>query len=460
MPAKQAMPDLCRILDFVPLRWRYATAVALPLAVGWILYVFLGWWSIAVASLIAVIAVWFLGYRQMLFFLQTANGIIRTRSIDRRNRLEIEGPPEQQRIINAVNRLADSVEQTLSEANRNRRYQETILNEITVGILVVDANAILQYANPAACHTLGFDLPNRLSAPIPLASKVNIYEINEAVTISATDGETARRNIELYDSHRHLEVFSRPLPADDNGVNRAILIINDRTDEIRLGVAMREFIANASHELRTPIASIQASVDTLKLATELPPEVIDQFLDRIDDGAQRMTALVNELMDLTQLESGRSSVNLQMTNPADLIGAVMKSHGPVGIHSNHEISTIVADDLPDVLIDRPKMERAIGNLLVNAMKFTPPDGKIKLECKRDGKFVAYSIQDSGEGIDPEELPHIFERFYKSHRSSGDRTGFGLGLSITKNIVEIHNGTVEVQSVVGEGSTFTVRLPIP
>ena len=162
------------------LEWRYATAVALPLAVGWILYFFIGWWSIAAASLVAVIAVWFLGYRQMLFFLHTANGIIRTRSIDRRNRLEIEGPPEQQRIINAVNRLADSVELTLSESNRNRRYQETILNEITVGILVVDANGILQYANPAACHTLGFDLPNRLDSPTPLASKVNIYEIKRS----------------------------------------------------------------------------------------------------------------------------------------------------------------------------------------------------------------------------------------------------------------------------------------
>ena len=113
----------------------------------------------------------------------------------------------------------------------------------------------------------------------------------------------------------------------------------------------------------------------------------------------------------------------------------------LGYAADHEISTFIADDLPDVLIDRPKMERAVGNLLINAMKFTPPGGTIKLECNIDGEFVAYSVHDSGEGIDPEELPHIFERFYKSHRSSGDRTGFGLGLSITKNIVEIHNGTV-------------------
>ena len=453
------MPDLCRILDFIPLRWRYATAAALPLVIGWSLYGVAGWWSVAAGSVVAVVTILILGHQQMLFFIRTATGIIRTRSIDRGNRLEIQGPPEQQRILNAVNRLADSVEITLSESDRNRRYQETILNEITVGILVVDENGMLQYANPAVCRMLGFDFSVSGSSPTPLATNVNIYEINEAVTTSATAGETVRRSVELYDTRRHLELFSRPLPPDESGVRRAIVIINDRTDEYRLGVAMQEFVANASHELRTPIASIQASVDTLKLGTELPPEVIEQFLDRIDDGAQRMTALVNELMDLTLLESGRSPVNLQMTNAAELIGSVMKSHGPVGIRSDHEISTFIAEDLPNVLIDRPKMERAVGNLLVNAMKFTPPDGTIKLECKRDGEFVAYSVKDSGEGIDPEELPHIFERFYKSHRSSGDRTGFGLGLSITKNIVEIHNGTVEVQSVVGDGSTFTVRLPI-
>lgn len=454
------MPDLSRILDFIPLRWRYATAAALPLVIGWALYGMVGWWSVATGSIVAVVGVLFLGHRQTLFFLRTAKGIIRTRSIDRRNRLEIEGSPEQQRILNAVNRLAESVEITLSESDRNRRYQETILNEITVGILVVDENGMLQYSNPAVCGMLGFDFLPDGSAPTPLAVKVNIYEINEAVARSATAGETVRRNVELYDTHRHLELYSRPLPPDESGVRRAIVIINDRTDEYRLGVAMREFVANASHELRTPIASIQASVDTLKLGAELPPEIIEQFLDRIDDGAQRMTALVNELMDLTLLEAGRSPIHLQMTNAADLMASVMKSHGPVGINEGHEISTVIADDVPDILIDRSKMERAVGNLLVNAMKFTPPSGTIKLECKRDREFVEYSVQDSGEGIDPEELPHIFERFYKSQRSSGDRTGFGLGLSITKNIVEIHNGTVEVESVVGEGSTFTVRLPIP
>ena len=115
--------------------------------------------------------------------------------------------------------------------------------------------------------------------------------------------------------------------------------------------------------------------------------------------------------------------------------------------------------MPDVLIDVPKIERAIGNLLVNARKFTPDGGRIKISCRSDGADVVFAVEDTGEGIDPEEIPHIFERFYKSHRTSGDRSGFGLGLAITKNIVELHRGSVEVESNVGAGSIFTVRLPI-
>ena len=305
----------------------------------------------------------------------------------------------------------------------------------------------------------GFEISDDQSGPTPLASKVSIYEINEAVAISATSGNTVRRNVEIYDTHRHLEVTARGLPPEESGVGRSLVIVNDRTDEIRLGVSIREFVANASHELRTPIASIQASVETLKLGAGDTPQAREQFLDRIDDGAHRMAALVSELMDLTLLETGRMAVHQTMVSPGNLIGAVMEGHGPVGEDSTHEIEIEVAGGIPDVLIDVPKIERAIGNLLVNARKFTPDGGRIKISCRSDGADVVFAVEDTGEGIDPEEIPHIFERFYKSHRSSGDRSGFGLGLAITKNIVELHQGSVEVESNVGAGSIFTVRLPI-
>ena len=453
------MPDLCRIVDFLPLKWRYASAATVPLTIGFALYGFFGIAAVLVGSAVAVSAVWFLANRQSQFFRRTANGILRTQSIDRANRLTTYGPAEQQRIINAANRLADNVELTLAESARNRAYHETILNELTIGILVVDANGMLQYANPAVCSLLDFTSDEIGTGLTTLASKVNIYEINEAATTSATVGETVLRNVELYDSQRHFEVISRGLPADDSGVRRAIVIINDRTDEIRLGVSMREFVANASHELRTPIASIQASVDTLKMGTSLAPETTGQFLDRIDDSTHRMAALVSEMMDLTMLETGRSPLHMVQIDPSALIDGVFDSYGPVEMEPIHMFERAIDDQLPQILVDKAKIERAIGNLLGNARKFTPPGGRIRLSARVDDGWIAIVVEDQGEGIDPDELPYIFERFYKSPRSSGDRTGFGLGLAITKNIVEMHRGIVEVASVVGEGSIFTVRLPI-
>ncbi len=453
------MPDLYSILDPVPLKWRFTTATAVPLIAGFALYPLAGFWSIPISATIAVVFVWLLGGRQMRYFRRTAIGILRTRSIDRRHRLPTEGPAEQRRVANAVNRLADNVELTLSEAQRNRRYHETILNELTVGIMVVDADGMLQYANPAACAMLGFEFSVDESGPTPLASKVGIYEINEAVTISITSGDTVRRNVEIYDTHRHLEVTARGLPPEESGVGRSLVIVNDRTDEIRLGVSISEFVANASHELRTPIASIQAAVETLKLGAGDTPQTRGQFLDRIDDGAQRMALLVSELMDLTLLETGRMALHQTMVSPGDLIDTVMGSHGPMGNDTTHRFVIEIEDGVPNVLIDVSKIERAIGNLLVNARKFTPEGGLIKISCRSEGDDLVIAVADNGEGIDPEELPHIFERFYKSHRSSGDRSGFGLGLAITKNIVELHRGDVDVQSTVGTGSTFTVRLPI-
>ena len=455
------MPELRRILDPIPLKWRFSFATFVPLIIGITLYPLIGFWAFAVSAAVAVGFVWLLSKRQTRYFVQTATGILRTRAIDRRHRLSIEGPAEQQRIAHAVNRLADSVEATLAESERNRRYHETILNELTVGILVVDGNGILQYANPAACELLGFEFDPNHDDQIPLSIKVSIYEINEAVAASANIGEMVHRNVEVYDTQRHLEVIARGLTPSVSDVGRAMVIINDRTDEIRLAVAMREFVANASHELRTPIASVQASVETLKISrSAMRSQDVDRFLDRINDGTRRMNALVSELMDLTLLETGRSVLHVSEVPAEDLIAAVLDSHGPTVDGKTHQIDIDVKGPPSSVLIDLPKMERAIGNLLVNAQKFTPDGGRIRIGCRATEDEVLFEVEDTGVGIDTEDLPHIFQRFYKSQRSDHDRSGFGLGLAITQNIVDMHGGSVEVASAIGEGSRFTVRLPNP
>ena len=222
------MPDLFRILDPVPLKWRFTAVTAIPLVAGLASYPFVGFWSLAIASLIAIASVWWLSRRQARYFLRTATGILRTRAIDRRHRLPVQGPQEQQRLAHAVNRLADNIEQTVSESLRNRRYHETILSELTAGILVVDAEGMLQYANPVACEMLSFEIEDTEYRMTPLASKVGIFEINEAVRISATTGETVRKIVEIFDEHRHFEVIARGVPPEDSDLGRSVVIHRKR----------------------------------------------------------------------------------------------------------------------------------------------------------------------------------------------------------------------------------------
>ena len=172
-----------------------------------------------------------------------------------------------------------------------------------------------------------------------------------------------------------------------------------------------------------------------------------------------MAALVTELMDLTLLETGRTVLRKAASTPSDLIKAVIDSHGAVGGELTHTIDVKIEDDIPAISVDSQKIERALGNVFANAQKFTPAGGEISISCRTEGDHVVFAISDTGEGIDQEELPQIFERFYKSPRSTGDRSGFGLGLAITKNIVELHGGSVEAVSSPGDGTTISVRLPV-
>ena len=452
------MSSLWRIVDRIPSEWRYLLATGLPLSLGIGAHFVVGWFGVVLGAAASLMCVFVVASRQRQHSTRTALGIIRSRAIQRGYKLPTTGPTESVRIAHAINRFTAEVEQTLADAEIHRRYHETILNELSAGVLVVDALGILQYANRAAGEILGFDVDGIRDGTTQLGSKVNVYELNDAAMTCATSNEVASREVEVYGSGRHLEIVARPLPPEQLGIGRAAVIVNDRTEEIRLGVSMREFVANASHELRTPISVIQASVESLKMGAIDDSEATKRFLDRIDGGSQRLAGLVSEMMDLTLLETGRMSTHLESVMPSDLIQSVVDSYGPLAESAELRITSHAPENLEPILADRHKLERAIGNLVTNAVKFTHAGGSIEISCCPSDSVVEISVSDSGIGIAAEELPHVFERFYKSSRATADRSGYGLGLAITKHIVELHGGEIEVESVLGEGTTFKIRLP--
>ena len=450
--------SVIRFIGRLPLRVRMVALALFPILLALALFVFVGLWSFLIAGVAGILMGLLAALYQKGYLRRATLGVHRIRSIDRNYRLPIDGVPDESRLSTAINRLADSIDDAVSNETARRIYHETILNEMNDGILVVSSGGVLQYSNPAAREILDFDVSYQESSQVQLASKVNIYEVNDVASISSNAMESCRRVIELYNPIRYLEVISTPLPREEFEVGRALLIVRDRTGEYRLAESMREFVANASHELRTPIAAIQACVETLKFGAIDDPDSARDFLNRIEDSSNRMAILVADLMDLAVLETGRATMHMAPVEPKELMGNVVAQFGPIADKSDIDLRIEDSDAVGFINVDREKMERVLSNLVSNALKFTSAGGNVRMYSAKSDGVVSVSVSDDGQGIGVDELPHVFDRFYKVAPSNNDHTSFGLGLAIAKNIIELHEGEIIVHSVLGEGSTFTVKLP--
>jgi two-component system phosphate regulon sensor histidine kinase PhoR len=239
---------------------------------------------------------------------------------------------------------------------------------------------------------------------------------------------------------------------------RALLVIKDVTELRRVEVTRREFVSNASHELRTPVAAIKASAETLQVAAD-DPSAIREFADRIVRDAGRMERMLGELLELSRLESGDTPLHLIPVDLVEFAHEVVARFRPIADAKRVTLRCVAQPPLPVVTGDKEKLHQLAGNLIINAIKATPEGGEVVLSVERTEGGVEMRVADTGKGIEQEHLPHIFERFYKADRSSGDG-GAGLGLAIAKHIAQAHQGNIAVRSRAGEGSTFTVWLPVP
>ncbi len=246
------------------------------------------------------------------------------------------------------------------------------------------------------------------------------------------------------------------MPIEGGGGWAALAVFHDLTEVRRLDSMRRDFISNVSHELRTPLAGIRAAAETLQEGALDDRPAAQEFLGHIQRETDRMTQLVEELLELSRIESGAAPFAVEPVDASLLVhdtvrrfaqqaeraGIALKSDAPAG---------------PLLLVgDGERLERALGNLVANAIKFTPAGGEIMLRAAGEDGEVRLSVADTGVGIEPEQQVRVFERFYKADRGRGG--GTGLGLAIVKHIVRAHGGEVSLESRPGRGSTFTIRLP--
>ncbi|MDD3164904.1 MAG: ATP-binding protein [Oscillospiraceae bacterium] len=351
------------------------------------------------------------------------------------------------------NSMSMVLKSTLAEVENERNKLSTLFLHMTDGVVAFNSDGGVIHFNPAAVKML-------------------CRTIDPAVKFDELFGATANFSallalpkpqyfsVEMEAGSRDLELFMAPFSADqaDGGI---MVVIHDVTEQRHNEQTRREFVANASHELRTPLTNIKSYAETIAEAGgDLPKELHDNFISVIIGEADRMTRIVKDLLTLSRLDSGKMEMSISrfpfaraVSNVYDAVSIDARNHG-------HRFTLELAPNLPEVDGDRERLEQVIMNIVSNAIKYTPDGGKIRILAATEGQTVYVRISDNGIGIPAQDLPRLFERFYRVDKArSRESGGTGLGLSIAKEILNQHKGDIKIESVYGQGTDVTISLPI-
>lgn len=353
-------------------------------------------------------------------------------------------------LSNAVYALAETYEQRFSSLEAERARLAAILDRITDGVLIVDATGSIQMANPGAEKLFGEGLAGR-SVIVALRN----HQLVETWRKAQQTGEIQSESVELPSNRKFLQITA--IPGQESG--GALIMIQDLTRLRRLETVRRDFISNVSHELRTPLASLKALAETLSDGALDDPPAARRFLARMQTEVDALTQMSTELLELTRIESGQVPLQLKPIAPTQLLQSAADRMKAQAERAGLDLNAECNPNLPLVPADSSRLEQVLVNLIHNAVKFTPAGGEIRLFAKQDGKYIRFDVSDTGVGIDPDDLPRIFERFYKADRARTKGGGTGLGLSIARHIVEAHGGKIWVESEPEKGSTFYFTIPI-
>ncbi|MCK9517912.1 MAG: ATP-binding protein [Dehalococcoidia bacterium] len=356
-------------------------------------------------------------------------------------------------LVYRFNTMARRVEEVIEEEEADQARLEAVFNASTDPMLAVTAECDVAFLNAAAAQL--FEAPGDTAIGRPLIVTTRDYELDQLVRRVLARPEKPRTEVIAFGADR-IPLRAVAVPIEEGGTWSALLVLTDLTEFARLDQVRRDFLSNVSHELRTPLASIKALVETMESGAVDSKAESEEFLRRIRLQVDRITSLVDELLDLSRIESGALELNPEPIDLAELVAEAMALLHPHA--ERQEVKFDVAPgEWPVVEADRQALLRVVNNLLDNAIKYSPYGGTVQIEAHDEGDLVALSVHDDGPGINPLALPRVFERFYKTDLSRTN-SGTGLGLAIVKHTARIHGGTASVESEPGKGATFTVRLP--
>jgi signal transduction histidine kinase len=349
--------------------------------------------------------------------------------------LESGGRDEIGDLARALASMQASLKESFGVLTADRNKLEAIFDGLTDAVMVVDFDGPVRFSNSAAADLLD---------PAGLPEEAMLPQLRRASEV----GFSAHPALRIGD--RAYAVQARSLPGE-----RAVLVVlRDRTEEMRREFAEADFVSNAAHELRNPLAGISGAIEVLQAGAKDDPEARDHFLERLAEDADRMSRLTRSLLTLARVESIGAGEMESVDVPSAIRDAIEAVPAPVGIK-------VKADVEPDLAAkaDPTLLRQVIVGLLTNACKHTPAPGTVTVRARGEGKSeVVVEVVDTGVGIPPAEIERIFERFYRRDESR-KHEGFGLGLAIARRMVDVMGGEIGASSAEGQGSTFWVRLPV-
>ena len=349
----------------------------------------------------------------------------------------------------ALNFLSSELGSTISSLELERNRLQSLINGMSEGVIALDQQGETTVINPAVCTLLG--LPEG-TTDLRAAAPDVLSVFDEALA----SGESARKTIWQGKTALHISVS--PLSRTDGRLTGCVGVLSDVTSAERLEQTRRDYVANVSHELRTPLTAMRALIEPLRDGLIKTEEQRQQTYDVVLRETMRLTRLVSDMLELSRLQSGKASLNKSVFSPGPVLSIIRETYSAYAEDYQQTFVYDVPSELPPVLGNADRTQQVLIALLDNAFKYSAEGGTVTLSAVVDGSVIRVTVRDTGIGISPEDLPHVFDRFYKADKSHGGK-GTGLGLAIAYEIMKQLGEEMKVDSVLGEGSAFMFTLHI-
>jgi two-component system, OmpR family, phosphate regulon sensor histidine kinase PhoR len=415
------------------------------------------WWTLGIALLLAVAAAFVLQRLYLRPWRELEHLLTRIGRGEQPPTFLLGGITRARRVGLALERLLARQRELDRQVSKDAAEVRAVLAALTDGLLVVDSSQHILICNPAFEQLYG---QSRIATGTALLDIIRDSDVIEPIRAALDQARARVAEVTAPDRKKQLQLTA--VPITQNGeASGVVAVFHDisrlkQADEIR-----RDFVANVSHELRTPLSIFHGNLETLLEPGDLDEDETRHIYEVMKRHSDRLNLLVNDLLSLARLESKEANLQLAEIKLRDFLEGVTRDWAKRLAGKNLRLELEVPDNFPTLRVDERRLEEVVHNLLDNAVKYSHQNGRILIQAGAPDQEVVLSVRDEGVGIAANDLPRIFERFYRADRArSRELGGTGLGLSIVKHIAQLHGGRVEAESVVGQGTTIRVILPNP